>query len=172
MPMYTEKIAVLGGGNLGTSIVKGLLKSGYNAYDLIVTRRRIHLLEKLEEEKVNITDDNYNAVQNARMLIIAVKPHQVFSLLNQIKTELDSSKHILVSVVTGVTINELKAVTGQIPLFRAMPNTAIAYFLHNSGIIPTASVAICIPAVPRNLKSPQAMATIIWHTIWILSILS
>ena len=60
------------------------------------------------------------------MVILAVKPYQVSDVLNSFKNEL-SAKHILVSVVTGVLISEIEEIVKiKLPVFRAMPNTAIA----------------------------------------------
>ncbi|MBN2349454.1 MAG: pyrroline-5-carboxylate reductase [Bacteroidales bacterium] len=124
--MEQGKIAILGGGNLGSSIVKGLLKSNFPGEKIIVTRRRTHLLENFKKEKVIITEDNCYAVKQANMVIIAVKPHQIFSLLSEIKDQIKPEQHILISTVTGVSIKEMGDVTGNIPLYRVMPNTAIA----------------------------------------------
>ena len=66
------------------------------------------------------------AVKKSEVIILAVKPFQVTEVLNGIKKELTGNK-ILISVVTGVTIRDMETIIGKkIPLFRAMPNTAIA----------------------------------------------
>jgi len=122
-----KKIAIIGGGNLGTAIAEGLLKSKFcKASEIIITKRRIETLEKLKEKGVKITTDNSEAVRNSDLVILAVKPYQVSDVLNSFKDEI-SPKHILVSVVTGVLISDLQEmVQKKIPVFRAMPNTAIS----------------------------------------------
>ena len=75
---------------------------------------------------VNVTIDNAEAVRKNKLVILAVKPYQVNDVINSFKKEL-STKHILVSVVTGVLISEISAIVNmKLPLFRVMPNTAIA----------------------------------------------
>lgn len=122
-----KKIAVIGGGNLGTAIAEGLLKSRFSkAADLIVTKRNTSTLKSLKDKGVEITSDNSAAVKKSEVIILAVKPFQVADVLNGIKKELNSNK-VLISVVTGSLISEMEeAVNKKMPLFRAMPNTAIA----------------------------------------------
>ncbi|HPT32993.1 MAG TPA: NAD(P)-binding domain-containing protein, partial [Prolixibacteraceae bacterium] len=70
--------------------------------------------------------DNHAAVSEADIVLLAVKPYQVMEILKQIRPLLNDSK-IVISLVAGVDLSELAAITGPtIPLFRAMPNTAIA----------------------------------------------
>jgi len=122
-----KKIAIIGGGNLGTAIAEGLLKSKFcKSSDITITKRKVATLENLKNMGVNVTSDNAEAVRKSELVILAVKPYQVSDVLNSFKKEL-SAKHILVSVVTSVLISEISAIVKmKLPLFRAMPNTAIA----------------------------------------------
>ncbi len=121
-------IAIIGGGNLGTAIAEGLIHSGYcQPGQLTVTRRNLKALKGLEEKGVKITSDNKLAVKNAEVVILAVKPYNYKEILGEMKPALVSKQHILVSVVTGAWIEQLSAAVGkELPIVRAMPNTAIA----------------------------------------------
>jgi pyrroline-5-carboxylate reductase len=123
-----KRIAIIGGGNLGVAIAEGLINSGFSKpADILVTRRNIKVLQPLKEKGVQISDDNKEAVRFANLLILAVKPFQVTDILESLKDELDIKKHLLVSVVTGYTIEHMVRATGkQLSVVRAMPNTAIA----------------------------------------------
>lgn len=122
-----KKIAIIGGGNLGSAIAEGLLKSKFcKAADITITKRKISTLQNLKEKGVKITSNNSEAVRASELVILAVKPYQVSDVLNSFKKEL-SGRHILVSVVTGVLITEIEEIVKmKLPVFRAMPNTAIA----------------------------------------------
>ena len=122
-----KRIAIIGGGNLGTAIAEGLLKSKFNkASEIIVTKRNVSTLQSLKEKGIEIMADNAMAVKKSDVIILAVKPFQVSEVLATIKKELNSTK-ILISVVTGVTMSEIEIlIKKNLPLFRAMPNTAIA----------------------------------------------
>jgi len=123
-----KKIAIIGGGNLGTAIAEGLLVSGFVLPGQItITKRNLQTLNSFEEQGVAVTSDNLQAVRSADVVILAVKPFQVQEVLNEIKDELDVQKHLLVSVITGVYIKDIQSIVAKaLPVFRAMPNTAIA----------------------------------------------
>lgn len=122
-----KKIAIIGGGNLGSAIAEGLLISKFSkASDIIITKRNISTLRSLKEKGIEVTDNNAVAVRQSEVIILAVKPFQVAEVVTGIKKEL-TGKKIFISVVTGATISEIENIAGKkIPLFRAMPNTAIA----------------------------------------------
>jgi len=123
----SKKIAIIGGGNLGTAIAEGLLKSKFSkASDIIITKRNTSTLENLHSRGVKVTAINSEAVSKSEIIILAVKPYQVSEVISSFKKDL-TSKHILVSVVTGVTIEKIiLLIENPMPVFRAMPNTAIA----------------------------------------------
>lgn len=123
-----EKIAIIGGGNLGTSIAQGLISSGFcQASQIILTKRNTDTLTAFNEMGALVTNDNTVAVAQAKWIIFAVKPFQIKDILSDLKPHLNSDKHVLISVITGVWIKDLIEMTsGQFSIFRAMPNTAIA----------------------------------------------
>lgn len=123
-----KKISIIGGGNLGSSIAEGLIKSGYRkAEDLIVTRRNTASLKYLADQGVHVTTDNVAAIKQSSIVIVALKPYNVKEVLQGLKEHFDPKHHMVVSVVTGVSLNELTAIVDHgVPIFRAMPNTAIA----------------------------------------------
>lgn len=126
--MTQEKIAIIGGGNLGTAIAEGLIKSKFaKASQLTVTRRNTDALKNLSAKGVEVLSDNCAAVKKASMIILAVKPFQIKEILLGIKKDIQPKKHVFVSVITGVSIEEIKEMINKpVPVFRAMPNTAIA----------------------------------------------
>lgn len=123
-----KKIAIIGGGNLGVAIAEGLIKSGFVLpHHIIITKRNIKTLEPLESKGVLVSNNNKEAVSFADLVLLAVKPFQIEEVIVQMKDELDPARHTLVSVVTGVLIDDMLKWAGKkIPIVRAMPNTAIA----------------------------------------------
>jgi len=123
----SKKIAIIGGGNLGTAIAEGLIKSKFcKPADITITKRNITTLDHLVKKGVIVTSDNNGAIRNSELVILAIKPFQVSEVLNSVKKDL-TAKHILASVVTGVLINDIaEIIKKKIPVCRAMPNTAIA----------------------------------------------
>lgn len=126
--MQDKKIAIIGAGKLGSSIAEGLLNADYlTPQNLILTRRKLERLDKFSTQGVEISSDNSLAISKADILILAIKPHQLKELLKEFSSSL-SPNQILISVVTGVSIQEMREVleNDKIGIFRAMPNTAIA----------------------------------------------
>lgn len=120
------KIAIIGTGNLGNSIAKGLIKTN-TITSLYLTKRNLaELAEYKEYENVYITFDNEEAVKKSNILIFAVQPCHFEEVLYQIAPLL-TEKHILISTITGFSISKIENIVGkQKFIIRAMPNTAIA----------------------------------------------
>jgi len=123
--MESKKIAVIGCGNLGQSIVNGLLQINTKPEHITATKRNIEPLAALSKLGVQITSDNKKAVANSDLIILAVKPYNVEAILQEINSDLVPSKHVVVSLATAISIQQIEANTPKgIPVFRAMPNTA------------------------------------------------
>ena len=122
------RIAILGAGNIGIAIADGIVDSGMLSADrIILTRRRIKLLDGPKRRGFHIEADAVKAASLANIIVVAVEPQQVDALLNQIAGSLDSKLHVVVSIATGVSIGRLRERLGNdMRIMRAMPNTAIA----------------------------------------------
>ncbi len=123
-----SSLAILGAGNIGTAIARGLVKAGLlDAGKITLTRRHADKLQDLATEGFFVTTDNHAAVASNDLVVLAVEPGQLNDLLKAIQPALDSRRHTLVSVVSGATIEDMKGiVNGAGAVVRAMPNTAIA----------------------------------------------
>jgi pyrroline-5-carboxylate reductase len=128
MNLENTKISIIGAGNIGTAIINGFIRSGkINKSNLWLTRRNTSMIEKYEAQGLNISTNNQEAAKNTEIIIVAVLPKQLKQVLTDLATVLDPSRHILVSVVTALSIEEMKNIGGKdLPIVRAMPNTAIA----------------------------------------------
>lgn len=120
------KIAIIGTGNLGQSIAKGLITT--NAITtLYLTKRNLSSIQDFEGYKdVTLTSDNAEAVSNSDILIFAVQPAHFEDILKEIKTFLNEN-HVIISTITGFAISKIEKIVGKEQfVIRAMPNTAIA----------------------------------------------
>ncbi|MDR0428329.1 MAG: pyrroline-5-carboxylate reductase [Dysgonamonadaceae bacterium] len=130
------KLTVIGGGNMGGAIVRGLVRSSLiKADDITVIDRSPVPLEVLQKfnPKINVASNNYESVEKADVIILAVKPWSITDVLIDIKFLLDYSKQMIVSVAAGISIDEMNGALTKIhsekqlpAVFRAVPNTAIA----------------------------------------------
>src|ERR1044071_7276052 len=126
--MKNSRIAIIGGGNLGAAIAEGLIKSKFvSPQQITVTRRNVEAIQHLKTMGVNVTSDNATAIRASEVIVVALKPYNVKEVLGGLKEHFDASKHIVISVVTGIFLKDLAAIVNPgVPIFRAMPNTAIA----------------------------------------------
>ncbi|MFI3281147.1 MAG: pyrroline-5-carboxylate reductase dimerization domain-containing protein [Rikenellaceae bacterium] len=128
------KIAVIGGGNMGGAIAIGAIAQGVvEAHGVTIS----HLSEKMKPlfgqyvELVAIENQNVKAIEDADLIVIAVKPWLVEEVLGEISASLDRSRQSIISVVAGVSFSQLSQMLsvdtlGAIPLHRVIPNTAIS----------------------------------------------
>ncbi|MFK5958049.1 MAG: pyrroline-5-carboxylate reductase [Lutibacter sp.] len=123
------KIAIIGTGNLGYSIALGILsQKNFTLDNLYLTKRNIASLSSLDKlPNVQISTDNKEAIKFSDIIILAVQPNQLSAVLEEIKEEIDTKRHTIISVITGRKINEIEAVIGnKTAIIRSMPNTAIS----------------------------------------------
>lgn len=123
-----RRIAILGAGNIGQALATGWVSAGIRDPDeIVLTRRDADRLEALADEGFRVTPDNRSAVDGARVVVLAVQPQQLGDLLEEIAPALDPDRHLLISVVSDVTIGDVQGRIGApVQVVRAMPNTAIA----------------------------------------------
>jgi pyrroline-5-carboxylate reductase len=120
----STRIAILGAGRLGESMLRGFLSSGWRSADeLVVTgRREEHLAELREKFGVQASQSNTEALRGAGLVIIAVKPQDMEAVLEEIAGDLQPEQTVL-SVAAGVTTASIEA---HLPpgsrVVRAMPN--------------------------------------------------
>ncbi len=124
----SQKIAILGSGNIGMSLARGLVKAEYcKPGDITLTRRGIDHLSEQAKQGFSTSDQNSDAVANSSIIILAVLPQQLDTLLSQINGAIDSKRHVVISVISGVSCADIKAKLGEdVQVIRVMPNTAIA----------------------------------------------
>jgi len=123
--MKNLNISILGGGNLGTSLAKGLIVSKQFRYrDITISEKRESRIAQLKKIGFQVTDNNHDAVRKSGIIVMSVKPQQFASLAEEIKHAL-TPEHILVSTITGIMHRDIEAALGRLPVFRIMPNTAL-----------------------------------------------
>lgn len=141
-----RRVAILGGGHLGSALARGWVASGLaEARDIHVTRRHRPKLDGLASEGFGVGTDNRAAVEASDVVVVAVQPAQVDGVLRGVAPVLGSRP--VVSVATGVRIAALREAMGDAaPVARAMPNTAVE----------TASSMTCLAGDERSGPALEA----------------
>jgi pyrroline-5-carboxylate reductase len=121
-----KTIAVLGTGNMGTSLLLGILKAGLTpARKIIGCDINKDKLQSLEAQwKVRTSSSLREAVAEAEIVLLCVKPMTIPRVVKEIKTAIRSN-HLLISIAAGVRIGFLQELIGRnIGIVRTMPNIA------------------------------------------------
>ncbi len=118
------KIGIVGCGNLGLSILNGIVKESPDN-QIYASRRNIDSIRSLASDTVKITTDNSELIKNSNIIILALKPYNILPFIKEHNELFKSSQHTIVSVATGIVIEEIKnEMTENVGVYRAMPNTA------------------------------------------------
>ena len=122
--MKKHKVAIIGGGNLGTALAKGLLRSKqFSAGEILISEKRTSRISFLKELGFSVSDEN-SMIWKADYIFIAVKPQQFESFARE-STGTVSDKQLIISAVTGITHMQLEETFGTVPNVRIMPNIAL-----------------------------------------------
>src|SRR5204863_8104611 len=122
--MASRRIAILGTGKIGESLLGGLLSSGWRRPDeVVVTGRREDRIRELEERHgVRGTLSNAEAVAGAALVVIAVKPQDFDVLLGEIGG-LRTPEQTVLSVAAAIPTSAIEGrIAKGVPVVRAMPN--------------------------------------------------
>ena len=113
---------------MGGAIMRGLIKSGTcRPEDFICTAKTETTLDKIRgyNPGIRTSKNNASAVAEADIVVLAVKPWLVETVMEEIRPNLGKEKQIIVSVAAGITLKQLAEMAIALPLFRAIPNTAV-----------------------------------------------
>jgi pyrroline-5-carboxylate reductase len=124
------KIAIIGAGNMGEAIVRGLYKSELcSAKDLFVEDINQNNLDSIKkiDENIFTTTDNREAIQTVDYVVLAVKPWLIDDVFTFLKPSLNAAQHAIISIAAGVSLEVIAEKAGHdFTLFRVLPNTAIS----------------------------------------------
>lgn len=142
--MKHAHIAFIGGGNMATSLIGGLIADGYEAQRLIVSDPdRAKTATLAARFAVQVADSNVAAVTGADTLVLCVKPQVAEAVCRELAGQLGSRVKLVISIMAGVREASITAWLGaSLPIVRAMPNTpamlqAGAIGLHASSAVDT-----------------------------------
>jgi len=138
--MSNMRIAFIGAGNMASSLIGGLLAKGLDAARIRAsdpgaeTRARVSA-----EHGIELFADNAQAVQDADVIVIAVKPQVMKAVCQDLRAHLKPHQ-LLISIASGITCTSLQNWLGNQPLVRCMPNTPALLGKGVSGLFATAAV--------------------------------
>ena len=158
MNLATYRIGIIGSGNMGKAIIKGLQVAKQSptiaAWDALSDNRK--LLK--EDLRVTVPQDNRELVLNSDIIILAVKPQIIDPVMAEIADSLTEEK-LLISIAAGVPCKRLEnALPTPVPTVRIMPNTPA---LINRGI---SAIAAGCHANDKHLEITQNIFSCLGET--------
>jgi pyrroline-5-carboxylate reductase len=134
--MEETKIAVIGGGNMGSSVIGGIVKRGNSPGSILLVEPLLPVRKKLEKEfKISSSGNIEPSIKNYGVVIVAVKPNVVKEVLTNLSPHISKS-NLIISVAAGISIDYIeKQFNTEVSIVRTMPNIAAR--------VGQAAVALC-----------------------------
>jgi pyrroline-5-carboxylate reductase len=136
--MKSQRIGMLGAGNMAGALIRGLLASKSVTAEQIVASdvRSEHLKELETKYGIKTFSDNRELAAVSNLVVLAVKPQVIDRVLDQMADSFGPDT-LLVSIAAGVPIRSLEArLPAHVRVVRAMPNTAAIALAGATGIAP------------------------------------
>ena len=161
--MDNVNITFIGCGNMGRSLIGGLIRNGFPASLVIgadLDKQKLELA--VEQFGIETSNDNAHAVKDADVIVLAVKPQAIKETLLELQDQLAKSRPLLVSIAAGIRLTDItKWSGGKIAVVRVMPNTPA---LVNSGAAALCSNPFTSP-VQREIA--EMVMRSVGITIWV-----
>ncbi|NUG00105.1 pyrroline-5-carboxylate reductase [Acinetobacter oleivorans] len=154
-------ICFIGGGNMAQALIGGLISRGLPPTRITVSDPVEQIRQLLQEKEVHVTQDNVAAIQNADVVVLAVKPQVLATVLRPLKGLL--SDKLVISIIAGAEIQTISNLIDSNRIVRVMPNTPALVQTGAHGIYANDVVS----ASDRELTSQILAATGL--TIWVNS---
>ncbi len=124
----TDQICFIGGGNMASSLIGGLISNGHAADKITVTDPDQQKLNQLQQQfAVNTATDNTQAIENADVILLAVKPqmlHPVCASINTRRASMQNHSPLIISIAAGIRSTDINRwLGGENAIVRCMPNT-------------------------------------------------
>ncbi len=119
------KLAFIGGGNMATAIIEGIVKSGFaGTGEISISDKDDLKLKSFKDRGMNVFSDNLEAACDSDIIIVAVKPAVVATVLGELSELKNISDKLIISIAAGVSLAKLSHYMGKEAKFiRVMPNT-------------------------------------------------
>lgn len=156
-----SNITFIGGGNMAQALIGGLLARGLPTTRIMVSDPVEAIRQLLHEKEIQAVDDNVKAIKNADVVVLAVKPQVLGTVLKPLYGLFEGK--LIVSIIAGAEIETIAALTGTDRVVRVMPNTPALVQTGAHGLYANENVT----TKDRDLASQILAATGL--TIWVNS---
>jgi pyrroline-5-carboxylate reductase len=120
-----NRIAFIGGGNMATALIAGMIRHGAQPGGIAVAEPRAEALQELSREYgVATYTNNLDAAEGAAILVLAVKPQMMADVCRALRPVVQKYRPVIISIAAGIRIAQIERwLDGALPVVRCMPNT-------------------------------------------------
>ena len=140
--MSAPRLTFIGAGNMASSIIGGLVGKGFSPKLITASDPHEGTLERLKAvAPVHTTADNVQAVADADVVVLAVKPQMMKAVLEPLAVTLQAKRPLIISIAAGIEIRSIEHwLGGALPIVRCMPNTPALVQVGATGLFANAAV--------------------------------
>lgn len=161
--MTHPTIGFIGAGNMAASLIGGLIAKGFDPGRLFASDPNTEALQALAQRcGITACADNLAVVESADVLVLAVKPQVMASVLTDMAAAVQVRQPLVISIAAGISIANLcKWLGGDMAVVRCMPNTPALVQLGASGLYANAKVS-----APQR-EQAQAILAAVGIALWL-----
>lgn len=156
-------IAFIGAGNMASAIIGGLINNGSDSQSIWACDPGQDKLTQLKNDfNIQTSVDNLDAISVADVIILAVKPQVMETVLAPLQSELQKRKPLIISVAAGINLNSLSTwCGGELPIVRCMPNTPALVGQGASGLFANETTT------PEHKAISETILNAVGISIWV-----
>ncbi len=123
--MTNNNLTFIGGGNMASSLIGGLIADGYDSRQITVSDPDTEQLARLAARfDIHTETDNDKAIEQAKIVVLAVKPQALEKVARGIAESMTRVRPLVISIAAGIQETALREwLGGEVALVRSMPNT-------------------------------------------------
>lgn len=161
--MLEQNISFIGAGNMAHSLIGGLLADGFPATRLRAADPNADRRNELQTRwSIRCHEDNAEAVADADVIVLAVKPQLLSTVSREISARVLAGSPLLISIAAGIRSADIARWVGGAPaIVRVMPNTPALLGCGASGLFGNAA------ATPAQRETAEAILRAVGVTVWL-----
>ncbi len=155
-------IGFVGAGNMASSLICGMLATGFPAQRLWAADPDAQQLAKLSEyQGIHLTSDNREMVRHVDVVVLAVKPQVLAEIVKPMHEVLLAANALVISIAAGVNSTALNQWLPDVPVIRCMPNTPALVGQGVTGLFATSAVSA------QQKQAAEMIMQAVGKTVWL-----
>jgi pyrroline-5-carboxylate reductase len=155
-------IGFVGAGNMASSLICGLLATGFPAQRLWAADPDPQQLSRLSDHQgIHLTSDNSEMARHADVVVLAVKPQVLADIVKPMHQALIDGNALVISIAAGINSTALNKWMPDVPVIRCMPNTPALVGQGMTGLFATSAVS------DQQKQAAELIMRAVGETVWV-----